>query len=142
MKMKNFEFDFIFQVLYRLKEKAHISDGQLKAPPRDLHLTLTLPPKSAPSPRGTRVRGCGPTDGRWSSGFHITVPGPCLFTLSSRSSVQAAWSELSSRQPWPRPPSTPSQSWPVVAWLRPSYPGDCSYSLVKVKSFRSRNKTT
>ncbi|XP_016889692.2 receptor-type tyrosine-protein phosphatase R isoform X2 [Cynoglossus semilaevis] len=42
-------------VLYRLKEKAHISDGQLKAPPRDLHLTLTLPPKSAPSPRGTRV---------------------------------------------------------------------------------------
>lgn len=42
-------------VLYRLKEKVHVSDRQLKAPPPDLHLTPTVPPDSTQRSKGTKV---------------------------------------------------------------------------------------
>lgn len=48
-------FVYVLQVLYRVKEKVQISDRQLKAPPPDLHLTHSVPPKSAQGSEGTKV---------------------------------------------------------------------------------------
>ncbi|KAK2859222.1 hypothetical protein Q5P01_003842 [Channa striata] len=42
-------------VLYRLKEKVHVSERQLKAPPPDLHLSPTVPSDSAQRSKGTKV---------------------------------------------------------------------------------------
>ncbi|KAM9328422.1 receptor-type tyrosine-protein phosphatase R [Pholidichthys leucotaenia] len=42
-------------VLYRLKEKVHVSDRQLKAPPPDVHLTPVVHPDLAPRSKGTKV---------------------------------------------------------------------------------------
>ncbi|XP_069376057.1 tyrosine-protein phosphatase non-receptor type 5 isoform X2 [Paralichthys olivaceus] len=42
-------------VLFRLKEKVQVSDTELKAPPSDLHLTLTISPDSALRSKGTKV---------------------------------------------------------------------------------------
>ncbi|XP_053271363.1 receptor-type tyrosine-protein phosphatase R [Pleuronectes platessa] len=42
-------------VLYRLREKVQVSDTELKAPPSNRHLTLTISPDSAHRSKGTKV---------------------------------------------------------------------------------------
>ncbi|KAK2882797.1 receptor-type tyrosine-protein phosphatase R [Channa argus] len=42
-------------VLYRLKEKVHVSDRQLKTAPPDLHLSPTVPSDSGQRSKGTKV---------------------------------------------------------------------------------------